>query len=115
MTSDATSSSTLRDTVRAGVRDLSVVWWWFLILGVLWTWFGMFVLSYRVGSLTAVAAFVGVAFLLGGGTQLAVAGRVQSWRWLSSWRASWRWPPGSSPSSGQGSRCTWCRSSWPGT
>jgi len=82
MTSDATPSSPLRDTVRAGVRDLSAVWWWFLILGVVWTLFGMFVLSYRVGSLYAVAALVGVSFLFGGVTQLAVAGRVQSWRWL---------------------------------
>src|SRR6266511_5951032 len=82
MTSDATPSGTLRDTMRAGVRDLSAIWWWFLSLGVLWTLFGMFVLSYRVGSLAAVAAFVGVAFLFGGLTQLAVAGRVQSWRWL---------------------------------
>src|SRR6266545_4687917 len=31
MTSDATPSSPLRDTVRAGVRDLRAVWWWFLI------------------------------------------------------------------------------------
>jgi uncharacterized membrane protein HdeD (DUF308 family) len=81
MTSDATPSGTLRDTLRAGVRDLSAVWWWFLLLGVLWTWFGMFVLSYRIGSLAAVAALVGVSFLFGGVTQLAVAGRAQSWRW----------------------------------
>jgi uncharacterized membrane protein HdeD (DUF308 family) len=82
MTSDATPSGTLRDTMRAGVRDLSAIWWWFLSLGVLWTLWGMFVLSYRVGSVYAVAAFVGVAFLFGGITQLAVATRVQSWRWL---------------------------------
>src|SRR6266498_767970 len=82
MTSDATPSGPLRDTVRAGVRDLSAVWWWFLILGVVWTLFGMFVLSYRVGSLYAVAALVGVGFLFGGITQLAVAGRVRDWRWL---------------------------------
>jgi uncharacterized membrane protein HdeD (DUF308 family) len=82
MSSEATPSGTLRDTVRAGVRDLSAIWWWFLTLGVLWTLFGMFVLSYRVGSLAAVAAFVGVAFLFGGLTQLAVASRVESWRWL---------------------------------
>jgi uncharacterized membrane protein HdeD (DUF308 family) len=42
----------------------------------------MYVLSYRVGSLAAVAAFVGAAFLFGGLTQLAVASRVQMWRWL---------------------------------
>jgi uncharacterized membrane protein HdeD (DUF308 family) len=82
MTSDATVPDTLRSTVRAGVRDLSAVWWWFLALGVLWTLFGTYVLSYRVGSLAAVAALVGVAFLFGGLTQLMVAGRVQSWRWL---------------------------------
>ena len=82
MTSDAPPSSPLRDTMRAGVRDLAALWWWFLILGVLWTLFGMYVLSYRVGSLAAVAALVGVAFLFGGITQLMVAGRVQSWRWL---------------------------------
>jgi uncharacterized membrane protein HdeD (DUF308 family) len=80
--SDATPSSPLRDAMRAGVREVSGIWWWFLTLGILWTLFGMFVLSYRVGSLYAVAAFVGVAFLFGGITQLAVAGRVTSWRWL---------------------------------
>ena len=51
-------------------------------LGVAWTLFGTYVLSYRVGSLAAVAALAGVAFLFGGLTQLAVATRVQSWRWL---------------------------------
>jgi uncharacterized membrane protein HdeD (DUF308 family) len=81
-TSTARSSDTFQDAVRSGVRDLSSVWWWFLSLGVLWTLFGTYVLSYRVGSLAAVAAFVGVAFLFGGIAQLMVAGRVQSWRWL---------------------------------
>jgi uncharacterized membrane protein HdeD (DUF308 family) len=81
-TGDVTPSSPLRGAMRVGVREVSGIWWWFLILGILWTLFGMYVLSYRVGSLYAVAAFVGVAFLFGGITQLAVAGRVQSWRWL---------------------------------
>ena len=82
MTSDATSSGPLQESVRAGVRDLRVVWWWFLILGILWTWLGMYVLSYRVGSLSAVVVLVGVAFLFGGITQLIVASRVRDWRWL---------------------------------
>jgi uncharacterized membrane protein HdeD (DUF308 family) len=78
MTSDATSStrSPLREAMRQGGRELSGYWGWFLILGILWTLFGMYVLSYRVGSLAAVAA------LFGGITQLVVASRVQSWRWL---------------------------------
>jgi uncharacterized membrane protein HdeD (DUF308 family) len=82
MASDAGPADTLRDAMQTGVREVSAVWWWFVLLGVLWTWFGMFVLSYRVSSLAAVAAFVGVAFLFGGITQLAVASRVASWRWL---------------------------------
>ena len=85
MTSNASNagpSNLFQDAIRAGVRDLSAVWWWFLCLGVAWTLFGTYVLSYRVGSLAAVAALVGVAFLLGGLSQLVVATRVQSWRWL---------------------------------
>jgi uncharacterized membrane protein HdeD (DUF308 family) len=82
MTSDTRPPGTLRDTIGTGAREVSGIWWWFLLLGVLWTWFGLFVLSYRVGSLAAVAAFVGVAFLFGGLTQLMVASRVREWRWL---------------------------------
>ena len=81
-TSTASTSGPVQDAVRAGVRDLSAVWWWFLALGVAWTLFGTYVLSYRVGSLAAVAALAGVALLFGGATQLVVATRVQSWRWL---------------------------------
>jgi uncharacterized membrane protein HdeD (DUF308 family) len=70
------------DTVRDEVREVSGVWWWFLILGILWTALGMFVLSYRVGSLAVVVAFIGVAFLYGGIAQLVVASQIHSWRWL---------------------------------
>jgi uncharacterized membrane protein HdeD (DUF308 family) len=61
---------------------VTATWWWFLILGVLWTGLGMFVLSYRVGSLATVAALVGTAFLFGGIAQLVVASRAPGWRWL---------------------------------
>jgi len=64
------------------VRRVTAVWWWFLIVGVLWTLFGMYVLSYRVGSLYAVAGLVGASFILGGVSELLVASRVESWRWL---------------------------------
>jgi uncharacterized membrane protein HdeD (DUF308 family) len=76
------ASTELRDILRKDVREASGVWWWYLILGIAWIWYGMFVLSYRVGSLTAVAALVGVAFLFGGIDQLMAAGRVETWRWL---------------------------------
>ena len=78
--SDPIRSTQLRDTFRTGVREMSRIWWWYLILGIAWVWYGMFVLSYRVGSLTAVGALVGVAFLFGGVGQLIVAGRVETLR-----------------------------------
>ena len=52
MTSNASNtrpSNAFQDAIRTGARDLSAVWWWFLALGVLWTLFGTYVLSYRVG------------------------------------------------------------------
>ena len=83
MTTDVKTPDPVADTVRAGARDAQAVWWWSLPLGALWIWFGAFVLSYRVESLAAVAAFVGVAFVGGGITQLVVASRVPTMRWLS--------------------------------
>jgi uncharacterized membrane protein HdeD (DUF308 family) len=67
---------------RDAVRNLTRSWWLFLILGVLWILFGMFVLSYNVGSLLALAVFAGVTFVMTGITQVLAAGRVDSWRWL---------------------------------
>jgi hypothetical protein len=56
----------------AGFGAAGYATWWFLSLGVLWTLLGTYVLSYRVGSLAAVAALVAVALLFGGVSQLAV-------------------------------------------
>ena len=82
MTSNARPSDALQDAVSTGARSLSAAWWLFLTVGVVWTLFGMYVLSYRVGSLAAVTALVGVAFLYGGVTELAAASWVRSGRWL---------------------------------
>ena len=83
MTTDVKTLDPVADTVRAGARDVSAASWWFLPLGALWIWFGMFVLSYRVSSVAAVAAFVGAAFLFGGVTQLAQSMLIPGgWRWL---------------------------------
>jgi uncharacterized membrane protein HdeD (DUF308 family) len=52
-----------------------------LVLGILWILFGMFVLSYNVGSLLALAVLAGVTFIGTGITQVMTAGRAESWRW----------------------------------
>jgi hypothetical protein len=82
MTSNATPRG-MRQMMRGEVREMSADWWWYLLLGIVWTLFGTYVLSYRVGSVAAVAAFVGAAFLFGGITQLALAASIPgSWRWV---------------------------------
>ena len=67
---------------RDAILRLASSWWLFLILGVLWMLFGVFVLSYNVGSLLALAVFAGVTFVMTGITQVLAAGRVDSWKWL---------------------------------
>jgi uncharacterized membrane protein HdeD (DUF308 family) len=79
--------STVPDSRRAGLspdalRGLARSWWLFLIIGILWILFGMFVLSYNVGSLLALAVFAGVTFIFTGVTQVMSAGRMEGWRWL---------------------------------
>ena len=83
MTNELKTSDPLRDTIQTGAQEASAAWWWIVALGALWIGFGMFVLSYRVGSLVAVATLAGVAFLSGGITQLVASRRVPTLRWLS--------------------------------
>ena len=84
MTTDVKIPDPLRDTMRDGARGASATGWGLVALGTLWTCFGMFVLSYKVGSLVAVATLVGTALLFGGITQLVGASRVPpTMRWLS--------------------------------
>ena len=83
MTTDVKTPHPVRDTLRDGAKDATATSWWLLALGALWIWFGMFVLSYQVGSLVAVTTFAGTAFLFGGVTQLVAASRVPTMRWLS--------------------------------
>jgi uncharacterized membrane protein HdeD (DUF308 family) len=66
---------------RDAIRGLARSWWLFLVLGIPWILFGMFVLSYNVGSLRP-GVFAGVTFVMTGITQVLAACRAESWRWL---------------------------------
>jgi uncharacterized membrane protein HdeD (DUF308 family) len=68
---------------RDAIRGVTSSWWLFLIFGIIWILFGMFVLSYNVGSLLALALFAGVTFIMTGINQILAFGRVDGgWRWL---------------------------------
>ena len=65
------------------IRTVTSSWWLFLILGIIWILFGMFVLSYNAGSLLVLALFAGIAFIMTGINQFLSFGRVEGgWRWL---------------------------------
>jgi len=83
VTRKVNTADPLRDTLVASAREASAAWGWMVALGALWIGYGMFVLSFQVGSLLAVASLVGMTFLLGGTTQLVVASREQTMRLLN--------------------------------
>jgi uncharacterized membrane protein HdeD (DUF308 family) len=58
------------------------LWWLFLVAGIVWVLYGLFVLSLRPESIYSVAILAGVAFIGGGISQFILAQRVDSWRWL---------------------------------
>jgi uncharacterized membrane protein HdeD (DUF308 family) len=57
-------------------------WWLYLVTGIIWTLYGMFVLSLRPGSVASLAWFAGFAFIFAGVSYFFTAQRVDSWRWL---------------------------------
>ena len=82
MTSYVKTPDPLRETVREGARDASSTSWWLVALGALWIGFGMFVVSYNVGSLVAVATFVGGPSC-SAASRSRGASRVPALRWLN--------------------------------
>jgi uncharacterized membrane protein HdeD (DUF308 family) len=57
-------------------------WWLYLITGIMWTLYGMFMLSMRPGSVASLAWFAGFAFIFAGISYFFTAQRVDGWRWL---------------------------------
>jgi uncharacterized membrane protein HdeD (DUF308 family) len=80
----ATSEASAGTFVPRPVTDTTATgaWWLYLITGILWTLFGLFVLSMRPGSVASLAWFAGFTFIFAGISYFLTAGRVDSWRWL---------------------------------
>jgi uncharacterized membrane protein HdeD (DUF308 family) len=58
------------------------LWWLYVITGVVWTLWGLMVLSLRPSSVASVALLAGVTFIFGGIGQILLARRVDEWKWL---------------------------------
>jgi uncharacterized membrane protein HdeD (DUF308 family) len=78
--SDSTTAGSFLRPVTAATA--TSVWWFYLVTGVIWALYGMFVLSMRPGSVASLAWFVGFAFIFAGISYFFTAHRVEGWRWL---------------------------------
>ena len=58
------------------------VWWLYLVTGIAWVFYGLFVLSLRPGSVASLAWFAGFAFIFAGISYFLTASRVEGWHWL---------------------------------
>ncbi|MGW0230191.1 HdeD family acid-resistance protein [Actinopolymorpha singaporensis] len=63
-------------------ESVSKLWWLYLAVGVLWTLYGMLLLSLRPAAVVSLAILAGIAFILGGISQFMHASRADNWRWL---------------------------------
>jgi uncharacterized membrane protein HdeD (DUF308 family) len=66
LTRASTDAAMTDEERRQLISQVGRFWWMFLAFGVLWVLFGLVVLSYRVGSLLALAVLAGVVFIMSG-------------------------------------------------
>lgn len=67
---------------RAVASSIRPLWWLSVVAGVLWTLWGLFVLTYKPGTLQSLAILAGISFIIGGVNLLILSSRVHEWRWL---------------------------------
>jgi uncharacterized membrane protein HdeD (DUF308 family) len=68
---------------REAGADRAARWWWlYVVSGVIWTLYGLFVLSLRPNTVLSLAILAGISFIFGGVAQFFIAQRVDSWQWL---------------------------------
>jgi uncharacterized membrane protein HdeD (DUF308 family) len=65
------------------VRDVARYWWIYLISGIFWILFAMWLWSYRVGSLVALAVLIGFTMIINGVTEIMIGMRLPAWRGLT--------------------------------
>src|SRR3978361_918028 len=74
------SGPMIADEDPTDLRTVAHLWWLYLALGIAWILFGMWLWSYRVGSLTALAALIGATMLFNGITEIVIANYFPVWR-----------------------------------
>jgi uncharacterized membrane protein HdeD (DUF308 family) len=72
----------LAQSLREDLRSVTGNWGWFLAAGIAWIVFAFILLSFNYRTVWAIALFFGIAFIMGGIMEFAVASVAPSWKWL---------------------------------
>jgi uncharacterized membrane protein HdeD (DUF308 family) len=70
-----------RGRVEALMGQLAGPWWLLLVTGIVWLVIALIVLRFRLASVVAVGALMGVVFLGGWFSELLIASMRAQWRW----------------------------------
>ena len=70
-----------RGRVEALMGQLAGPWWLLLVTGIVWLVIALIVLRFRLASVVAVGALMGVVFLGGWFSELLIASMRTQWRW----------------------------------
>ena len=72
----------LAQSLREDMQAVTRGWGWFLAAGIAWIVFAFFLLSFNYRTVWAIAVFFGIAFIVGGVMEFAVASVAPGWKWL---------------------------------
>lgn len=67
---------------RAAVKQVTSLWWLWVVLGVAWTIVGLVILQFDQASVTTVGVIIGIMFISAGAQNLAIAAIADRLRWL---------------------------------
>jgi len=74
--------SSLSPQEREVVKDVSGLWWLWLVLGVFWTAAGLVILQFDQASVTTVGVIIGIMFIVAGMQNIAISTVADKLRWL---------------------------------
>jgi len=72
----------MAQSLREDMRSATGNWGWFLAAGIAWILFAFILLSFNYRTVWAIALFFGIAFIMGGIMEFAVAAAAPGWKWL---------------------------------
>jgi uncharacterized membrane protein HdeD (DUF308 family) len=72
----------MAQSLREDMRSATGNWGWFLAAGIAWLLFAFILLSFNYRTVWAIALFFGIAFIMGGIMEFAVAAAAPGWKWL---------------------------------